>query len=229
MKLLLDLLPVIVFFAAIRVAKGWPEATLALVTGWLGAIEGTPADQLDLAALIIASLCGILASVVQIAYLVSRRLPVKPPVWISAVLILVFGGLTVWLHNAWFIKWKPSILYWIFALVLLGGRWIWKRNLLGALLSQELSLPPRIWDRLMYAWAVFFLLLGTANIAVAYTWSTDAWVNFKTFGLLGLTLVFSIGTGIYMSRYLEHEAPQGAGGAGADPALAVLPSKAPDA
>jgi intracellular septation protein len=201
-KLLLDLLPVIVFFGAIRVAKGWPEATIALVTTWLGAIEGTTADQLDLASLILASLCGILFSVGQIGFLLSRKLPVAPPVWISAGLIVVFGGLTVWLHNAWFIKWKPSILYWIFALILLAGRWIWKRNLLGALLSQELELPPLVWDRLMYAWAAFFLFLGTANIAVAYAWSTDVWVNFKTFGLVGLTLVFSAFTGLYIARYL---------------------------
>jgi intracellular septation protein len=220
-KFLLDLLPVIVFFGAIRVAKGWPEATVALVGGWLGALEGTPAEQLDLAALIIASLCGILASIAQIGFLVSRKLPVKPPVWISAGLIIVFGGLTVWLHNAWFIKWKPSILYWIFAVILLAGRWIWKRNLLGALLSQELELPPRVWDRLMYAWAGFFLVLGSANIAVAYNWSTDAWVNFKTFGLLGLTLLFSIGTGFYISRHVVPEAR----GPEAGPSLPALPAK----
>ena len=202
MKLLLDLLPVIVFFGAIRVAKYWPDATVALVSGWLGTISGTADERLDLSALIVASLCGVLASLAQIAFLLSRKMPVKPPVWIGAVLIVVFGGLTAWLHNAWFIKWKPSILYWIFALMLLGGRWIWKRNLLGALLSEELHLPPAIWDRLMYAWSVFFLVLGTANILVAYSWSTDVWVNFKTFGLLGLTLLFSIGSGVYMSRYM---------------------------
>ncbi len=223
MKLLLDLLPVIVFFGAIRLAKGWPEATLALVGGWLGAIEGTPAEQLDLAALIVASVCGILASVLQIGFLLARKLPVKAPVWISAGLIIVFGGLTVWLHNAWFIKWKPSILYWIFAVILLAGRWIWQRNLLGSLLSQELELPPRVWDRLMYAWAVFFLVLGSANIAVAYTFSTDTWVNFKTFGLLGLTLVFSLGTGFYISKYLEPGMPK----ASADPALGPLSAKEP--
>lgn len=202
MKLLLDLLPVIVFFGAIRVAKYWPDATVALVAAWLGTLGGTADEQLDLSALIVASVCGILASLAQIGFLLSRKMPVKAPVWISAALIVVFGGLTVWLHNAWFIKWKPSILYWVFAVMLLGGRWIWKRNLLGALLSEELELPPAVWDRLMYAWAVFFLLLGAANIVVAYSWSTDVWVNFKTFGLLGLTLVFSVGTGVYMARYL---------------------------
>ena len=205
MKLLLDLLPVIVFFGAFRAARAWPDSTLALVTGLLGGISGTLDEQHEIAAVIVATVSAIVVTIGQISFLLARRLPIKPAVWISAVLIVIFGGLTIWLHNAWFMKWKPSILYWIFALVLLGGRWIWKRNLLGALLADDLNLPPAIWDRLMYAWAVFFLLLGTANIVVAYSWSTDVWVNFKTFGLLGLTLVFSIGSGLYMSRYLAPE------------------------
>jgi len=201
-KLLLDLLPIFVFFGAVRIAKFWPDATLALVTGWLGALGGSADEQLDLAALIVASICGIAASLLQIVILRLRRMPITPPVWIGAVLIVVFGGLTVWFHNAWFIKWKPSILYWIFAVMLLGGRWIWKRNLLGALLSTEFALPPPIWDRLMYAWVAFFIAVGAANILVASNWSTDTWVNFKTFGLPGLTLVFSIVSGLYMARYL---------------------------
>jgi len=201
-KLLLDLLPVFFFFGAVRVAKYWPEATLALVTGWLGPLAGSADEQLDLAALIIASLVGIAASVAQIVLLRVRKMPITPPVWIGAVLIVVFGGLTVWLHNAWFIKWKPTILYWVFAVMLLGGRWIWKRNFLGALLSEEFPLPPPIWDRLMYAWVVFFALVGAANLYVAYSWSTDIWVNFKTFGLPVTTLVFSVVSSLYMSRYL---------------------------
>ncbi len=203
MKILFDLLPVVVFFGSFRVAKWLPEASVALVTQLLGTLDGTPEQQLELAAVIAASLAAIFATVVQIGWLLARRKGVKPTVWISAVLIVIFGGLTVWLHNEWFIKWKPSILYWIFAAVLAGGKWFWGRNLLGALLSSELELPARIWDRLLYSWAIFFTGIGAVNLLVAYSWTTDAWVNFKTFGLLGLTLVFSILTGVYVSRYLK--------------------------
>lgn len=210
MKLLLDLLPIVIFFGAFRAARVWPDATLALVAGSLGAIGGTLEEQHELAAVIVATSCAIIVTIVQIAYLALRRLPIKPTVWISAVLIVIFGGLTVWLHNAWFMKWKPSILYWIFALVLVAGRWIWKRNLLGSLLAEELPLPPAVWDRVMYAWAVFFALLGAANLLVAYQSSTDVWVNFKTFGLLGLTMAFSVGTGIYATRYLPNVEEGGA-------------------
>jgi len=204
-KILFDLLPVVVFFGAFRIAKAMPEATAAFVATWLGTIGGVPNQQQELAQVIVASLAAIAAALVQVTWLLARRHPVKPAVWISALLIVVFGGLTVWLHNEWFIKWKPSILYWIFALILIAGKAIWNRNLLGALLSGELDLPGPVWDRLLVAWAAFFVILGAANIFVAYSWSTDAWVNFKTFGLLGLTLVFSIGSGLYMSRYMKPE------------------------
>ena len=205
MKVLFDLLPVFVFFGAFRLAKSLPEVTLALVAAWVGNLDGTPDQRIELGAVIVASVSAIVATGGQIGWLVVRRQPIKPAVWISAVLVLIFGGLTVWLHNEWFIKWKPSILYWIFALVLAGGKWIWDRNLLGTLLSGELELPALVWDRLLVAWTVFFVLLGAANLYVAYSWSTDSWVNFKTFGLLGSTLGFSVLSGFYMARYLKAE------------------------
>jgi intracellular septation protein len=202
-KLLFDLLPVLVFFGAYRVAKWFPDTALAWVAGAFGALAGTPAQQTDMAAVILASLCAIVASVVQISWLKANSQPVKAATWLSAVLVVVFGGLTVWLHNEWFIKWKPTILYVLFALILLGGRWFWKRNLLGSLLSQEVELPAHAWDKLLFAWSAFFLALGALNLYVAYNWSTESWVNFKTFGAMGLTLVFSLGTGIFISRYMQ--------------------------
>jgi len=207
-KLVFDLLPVIVFFGAFRLAKSLPDATVAFVVAWVGTLNGTADQQLDLCAVIVASASAIAATALQIGWLLARRLPVKPAIWISALLIVVFGGLTVWLHNEWFIKWKPSILYWIFAAILAGGKWIWDRNLLGTLLSGELELPRLVWDRLLVAWTLFFLLLGALNLYVAYTWSTESWVNFKTFGLLGSTLGFSIVSGFYMARYLHSEVKQ---------------------
>ena len=206
LKLLLDLLPVFVFFITFRVAKkGFPDATTALVGTWLGTLEGATADRLELSAVILATLATIAATAVQIGWLMARRQRIKPSVWISAGLILVFGGLTVWLHNEWFIKWKPTILYWVFALVLGAGKLVWRRNLLGSLLSEEIGLPPRAWDQLLVAWVFFFFALGVANLLVAFNFDTDTWVDFKTFGLLGLTLVFSLGTGVFMSRHLAPE------------------------
>jgi intracellular septation protein len=215
LKLIFDLMPVIVFFGAFRLAKAAPETAAALLAAVLGplglsaGISGGDAGSTapDLPAVLAATACAIVATLIQVGWLLTRRLPIKPAVWISAVLIVVFGGLTIWLHNEWFIKWKPTLLYWAFSAILGGGQWLWRRNLLGALLSSELDLPTPVWDRLLVAWTAFFAALGAANLAVAYSVSTEVWVNFKTFGLLGLTLAFSIGTGVYISRFWKEQAP----------------------
>jgi intracellular septation protein len=204
LKILLDLLPVAVFFAAFRIAKASPQTAhqwAASVLGW--AVPAGAVDASDIVPVILATACAIAATVVQVGWLLLRRAKVTASVWLSATLILVFGGLTVWLHNEWFIKWKPTLLYWAFATVLGCGQWIWKRNLLGALFSSELQLPRIAWDRLLVAWTVFFAALGCVNLVVAYRFSTEAWVNFKTFGLLGLTFAYSVSTGLYVARHLK--------------------------
>jgi intracellular septation protein len=203
LKILLDLLPVVVFFAVFRIARASPHTAQAWATTLLGSVPIAAESVSDVVPVILATACAILATVVQIGWLLMRRATVSASVWLSAALIVVFGGLTVWLRNEWFIKWKPTLLYWVFAAVLAGGRWIWKRNLLGVLFSGELQLPPAAWDRLLIAWTVFFLVLGGLNLVVAYQFSTDTWVNFKTFGLLGLTFAYSISTGIYVVRHMK--------------------------
>jgi intracellular septation protein len=120
--------------------------------------------------------------------------------------IVVFGGATIWLNDETFIKWKPSILYLLFAGALVVGRIFWQRNFVRGLLGRQIDLPDAIWERLLWIWSVFFAFLAVANLFVAYRFSTDAWVNFKLFGLMGLTLAFVIGIGIWLSRHVR-EAP----------------------
>ncbi|MBV8210321.1 MAG: septation protein A [Burkholderiaceae bacterium] len=206
MKIILDLLPVVVFFAVFRLAKAAPQAAHAWAVALLGAPAAAAGAATDIVPVILATACAIVATVIQVSWLLLRRATITASVWLSAVLIIVFGGLTVWLRNEWFIKWKPTLLYWAFAAVLAGGQWIWRRNLLGALFSSELRLPKQAWDRMLIAWAAFFLVLGCLNLLVAYEFSTDTWVNFKTFGLLGLTFIYSILTGVYVARHLSASA-----------------------
>ena len=204
MKLLLDLLPVVVFFTVFRIAKASPQTSQAWATAVLGSVPAAAGCAAsDIVPVLLATACAIVATVIQISWLLLRRAPVSASVWLSGALIVVFGGLTVWLQNEWFIKWKPTLLYWAFAATLGAGQWIWKRNLLGVLFSGELQLPQVAWDRLLVAWVAFFCLLGMLNLIVAYQFSTEAWVNFKTFGLLGLTFAYSISTGIYVARYMK--------------------------
>jgi len=202
LKILLDLLPVVVFFSAFQLAKSSPQVAQAWAVSILGPMPAVQAAS-DVVPVIVATGCAIVATMVQVSWLLMRRARISPAVWLSATLIFVFGGLTVWLQNEWFIKWKPTLLYWAFALVLVAGRLIWKRNLFGALFSSELQLPPVAWDRLLFAWAAFFLVVGGLNLFVAYQFSTAAWVNFKFFGMLGLTFVYSISTGLYVARYMK--------------------------
>ena len=206
MKLLFDLLPVILFFASFKFAQGSPEASAALANAWLGG--GIDATQ---APVLIATAVAIVASLAQVAWVIARGRKVDTMLWISLAVIIVFGGLTLWLHDETFIKWKPTILYWLFAGLLIGGA-LTGRNFIQKLLGEQLVLPDFAWSRLLVAWVVFFLAMGVVNLAVAYSVPTDIWVNFKLFGLFGLTLAFTIGMGVYVARHAKEvpgEGPHG--------------------
>jgi intracellular septation protein len=123
--------------------------------------------------------------------------------WLSVVVIIVFGGATIWLHDETFIKWKPTILYWLFGLILLLGRLFWRRNLLQSVLGTQIAVEPRIWEQLLWLWIVFFGAIGIANLVVAFNFPTDLWVNFKLFGLFGLTLLFTLCIGIWLARHMK--------------------------
>jgi intracellular septation protein len=203
MKLLFDLLPVILFFAAFKVASAYPQQSLALAgttLGWMIGDGSVPADQ---APILLATAVAILASLLQVGLLLARGRRVDTMLWVSLAVIVVFGGATIWFHDETFIKWKPSILYWLFGAVLLGGQLIWKRNLLQSLLGTQLEVPAAVWQRLLWAWVAFFALMGAINLAVAFSVPTDTWVSFKLFGLFGLTMVFTLGIGVYLARHLK--------------------------
>jgi len=121
---------------------------------------------------------------------------------ISMGIIMVLGGATLFFHNPWFIKWKPTGIYWISALVFLSSEFFGKTNLIQKMMSGNINLPLKIWVRLNIAWAIFFILMGAINIYVAYNFDTDVWVNFKLFGGAGLTLLFVFLQSIYLTRHI---------------------------
>ena len=177
MRVLFDLSPVLPFFVAYKVADIYVATGVAIVAG-----------------------------VAQIAWLKLRGRKVDGMQWVSLAIIVVFGGMTLLFHDETFIKWKPTVLYGLFSVALLAGRYIAGRNLIQAMMGAQLKLPATIWDRLNLSWVAFFATLGVLNIYIAYNYSTDVWVNFKLFGSLGLTVLFVIAQAMYFSRHVQEDA-----------------------
>ena len=178
MKFLFDLFPVILFFAAFK---------------FFG--------------IFIATGVAMAATVAQIGWVWFRHRKVDGMLWTSLGIITVFGGLTLVLHDETFIKWKPTVLYWALALSLAGSRLFFGKNLIRTLLSEQITLPEDIWSKLNWSWIGFFTFMGFANLAVAFVlgFSTDAWVNFKLFGGMGLMLLFALAQGLLLSKYIDEE------------------------
>lgn len=200
MKFLFDLLPVILFFAAYKLAGAQPEASHELAVRWLG--DGIAVAQ---APILIATAVTILATFVQIALVWIKHRKVDTMLWVSLAIIVVFGGATLFFHNPTFIKWKPTALYWLFGAVLLGSATLFRKNLIRTMLEAQIQLPEPVWGRLNLAWAGFFISMGLLNLYVAYSFSEEAWVNFKLFGGMGLMFAFVLAQGFYLSRHLEEE------------------------
>ncbi|MDR0251302.1 MAG: septation protein A [Burkholderiales bacterium] len=155
-----------------------------------------------------ATAVAIAASAVQIAYLYRCR-KLATVHWLSLSVIVIFGGATLLLHDETFIKWKPSVLYVAFSLVLVAGKLIWRRDLLRHVMK-GIELPDHVWSGLTWAWIGFFAFLAILNWLVAFHlgFSTDAWVTFKVWGILGIMLLFVLGQGLVLIRHLPQEGPQ---------------------
>ncbi len=206
MKLLFDLFPVILFFAVYKLGGSYPQEAAGLASTWLGGLVAGGGVTEAQAPILLATAVAILASIAQVGWLLARGKRIEPMLWVSLGVIVVFGGATIWLNDETFIKWKPSILYLLFAGALAAGRLFFRRNFVRALLGRQIELPDPVWEKLLWVWTSFFTLLAAANLYVAYSFSTDTWVNFKLFGLMGLTLAFVVGIGIWLSQHIR-EAP----------------------
>ncbi len=173
MKQLLDFFPILLFFVAYK-----------------------------LYGIYAATLTAIMASVVQVAvyWLKYRRFETMH--LLSLGIITVFGGATLFLQDEMFIKWKPTVLNGLFALVFLLSQWIGRKPLIERMMSAHVDAPPGVWRKLNLAWVTFFLVMGATNLFVVYNFDTDAWVNFKLFGLLGLTFLFVLAQSLYLFRYM---------------------------
>ncbi len=203
MKLLFDFLPLILFFGMFKYAESHSDWAASFSTEHLGFIVSGGVVGTEEAPVLLATVVVILATTVQIGYLLARGRKVDMMLWVTFALVTILGGATIWFHNATFIKWKPSVLYWAMGLAFWVSQALFHKNLLQTLMGGQLELPARIWQRLNFAWIAFFGLMGLLNLYVAYSYSTSVWATFKAFGATGLMLVFMLAQGFYLSRHVK--------------------------
>jgi len=209
MKFLFDIFPLLVFFGSYKYAGSHEEAAQAFINTHLSTFISGGAVTAAQAPIIIATLVGIVATMLQISYLLARRRKVDGALWVSMVVFIFFGGLTIYFHDEDFIKWKPTIIYWSFATAMLVAYRFFDKNLIRAAMEKQVALPEHVWIRLHFAWITFWLVLGFVNLFVAFVlFKSDngAWVNFKVFGVTGLMLVFFIAQAFYLSKHIKDEA-----------------------
>ena len=205
MKFLFDLFPVIFFFGAFKLAEGAPDAAAHMAGSLLGAIGLSSAVTAAQAPILLATVAAIVGTIGQIAWVLGRGRKVDGMLWLSLGLIVVFGGATLILRDENFIKWKPTVLYWMFAVALLGSNAFFGRNLIRKALEEQMTLPEFLWGRLNTAWAAFFAVLGALNLVIAFNFPTSVWVNFKLFGGMGLMVLFVIAQSLMLAKYIEEK------------------------
>jgi intracellular septation protein len=199
MKLLIDFLPIVIFFIVYKFA---PE-TIELISPLL---NGEQIQLLtDMPAIVLATAVLIPATMLQILYTKITTGKVETMHLVTLALVVLMGGATVILQDKTFIQWKPTVVNWLFAAAFFGSRFIGDKTILERMMGQNLTLPAPAWQNLNYAWVAFFVFSGIANLYVAYNFSEDVWVNFKLFGLLGLTVLFIIAQSFYLYRFMNPE------------------------
>jgi len=181
MKLLFDFFPVLLFFI---VFKTNPDETQGMIN---------------------ATAVLIIATVIQVAANWIKSRTVNKMHVITLVLVLIFGGATIYFQDKLFLIWKVTIAQWLFAVVFIGSQYIGKASIIKRMMGKAISLPENIWVQLNFAWASFFIFVGIVNLYIAYNYDFSTWVDFKLFGVFGLMLAFIIIQTLYISRYMKEE------------------------
>jgi intracellular septation protein len=176
MKVLFDLFPLLLFFAAYKI---W---NIYAATG-----------------------VAIAATFAQIGWLLARRQKVAPVMWTTLVLIVVFGGATILLEDRRFIMWKPTVLYWLFRAVLAGAQLLFRRSVLKSLMGSQLELPEGVWRQMTWNWALFFVAMGVLNLYVMYQFSEETWAAFKVFGATALIFLFMLAQLPWLAKYVQEK------------------------
>lgn len=185
MKLLFDSLPILIFFIAYKFSDIY-TATISV----------------------------IVLTLLQVGFYWLKYRRIDRMLMLTAVLALLLGSITLLLHDEIYIKWKPTVIYWLLSVIFIGSQYISGKSIIERMLEGNLKLPKLVWNRLNLSWALFFFVMGVSNLFVVYHYSTDVWVNFKLIGILGLTLIFIILQSLYLARYIQPDRETNSSSAG---------------
>ncbi|WP_136680136.1 septation protein A [Neptunomonas sp. XY-337] len=177
MKLLLDFLPILIFFGVYKYTGDIIIATAVLIP----------------------------ATLAQMLYTWLKEHRIEKMQLVTLILVVVMGGATVLFQDKTFIQWKPTVVNWLFAAAFLGSQFIGQKTIVERIMGANIELPKNVWSTLNISWVIFFLFMGAINLFVAYNFSEDIWVDFKLFGMLGLTILFIIIQGLYMSKHMPNQ------------------------
>ncbi len=203
MKILFDFLPIALFFGMFKYAEGNKDWAASTATDWLGfMVSGGVVGPAE-APVLLATVVVIVATLLQILWLKARGRKVDTMLWISLALVTALGSATIYFHSESFIKWKPTVLYWVMGASLLLGQLVFKKNGIKSLMGAQMALPDSIWRIVNLSWVGFFTLMGFLNLWVAFNFPTSTWVNFKLFGGMGLMLVFVLAQAFFLNKYIK--------------------------
>ncbi|WP_071058526.1 septation protein A [Pelistega sp. MC2] len=175
-KLLFDFLPLVLFFIALKVGD-----------------------------IYLATWVAIGAAIAQIIWLKLTNKNIEGSTWLSLFIIVIFGGATIYLKDETFIKWKPTVLYWLFGLILIFGKLLFNKNYIQTLMKSQITMPEIAWTKMNYSWAIFFIIVGLLNLYVAFSghFTTDQWGTFKVFGTTILLIIFAVGQSLWLNKYMQ--------------------------
>lgn len=177
MQVFYDFIPIIVFFVVYKIVGIYAATGAAMIISFL-----------------------------QMMIYRYRYKKFEPLQVVTCCVILLLGTATILSRNPLFIKWKPTVVNWLFAAIFLGSQWVMKKPMIQHMMGKKITAPDLVWRRMNMSWCLFFALTGALNLYVAYHYSTSIWVNFKLFGLLSLTFLFALGQAVYLSKFLKDPA-----------------------
>lgn len=205
MRILFDFLPIALFFGMFKYAEGNKDWAASVATDWLGFMVSGGVVAPGEAPVLLATVVVIAATLAQIVWLKARGKRVDTMLWVSLALVTVLGGATIYFHSENFIKWKPTVLYWVMGAALLVGQVVFDKNGIKSLMGAQMKLPDSVWRTVNFSWVGFFAVMGVVNLWVAFNFPTSTWVNFKLFGGMGLMLVFVLLQAVFLNKHIQQD------------------------